>query len=148
MGLFDKFRSPAGNNSSFSLEEASSGVLLGVMGVDGHISDEEIDMFQLIVNRHSIFKDQSAADFRRMMDKMMQLLKKQGWKTMIEKCATDIPTAMKPVVFALAVDFTFADGNVEDEEKELIAFLQSKLELDDNQAEAIVEVLAVKNGMI
>ncbi len=147
MGLFDKFRSGAGSNAAYTLEEASSGVLLSVVGSDGHISDEEAEFFGLVANRHPIFRDQSAPDFRRMIDKMMRILKRDGWEAMIDKCAADLPPAMKPTVFALAVDFVFADGSVEEEEKRLVARLQRALGISDDVADAAVEVLAVKNGI-
>lgn len=56
------------------------------------------------------------------------------------------PPDARQVVFSLAVDFVLADGTVEDEEKELIGYLQSKLRVTDDQASTIVNVLALKNG--
>lgn len=147
MGLFDRFRSSQSSNAEFNIQEATSGVLLSVVASDGQVSDDESDYFRLVANRHPIFRDQSAADFNRMIDKMMGILHRQGWRPLIDKCGADIPQDFKPTVFALAVDFVFADGAVEDEEKELVAYLQKALGISDKFADSIVQVLAVKSGV-
>lgn len=146
MGLFDKFKS-AVSNTDLTPQEATSGILLAVIASDGHISDEEVDFFNLVANRHPVFRDQPAADFRRMIDKMMGALRRESWKSLVSRCAVALPATLKPTVFALAVDFVFADGSVEDAEKELVTILQRELEIDDSAAGAVVEVLATKNGI-
>lgn len=146
MGLFDKFRSTVSSNVAFTLQEATSGVLLSVVASDGNISDDEAEYFRFVANRHPVFRDQSPAEFNRMIDKMLGLLKRWGWDVLIDKCAVDIPKEFKPTVFALAVDFVFADGSVEDEETKLIGRLQQGLEIPNDIAESVVEVLAAKNG--
>lgn len=147
MGLFDRFTSTASSNASFSVQEATSGVLLSTVAADGNISDDEAAYFSLIANRHPVFRDQPASEFSRMIDKMLGILSREGWKPLVSKCGADIPTELKPTVFALAVDFVFADGAPEEEEKELVGFLQSTLGIPDETARAVVEVLAVKNGI-
>lgn len=127
MGLFDKFRSTASTNASFTLQEATSGVLLSVVASDGNISDDEVALFNLIATRHPVFRDQPAAEYGRMIDKMLGILKREGWSNLVVKCCLDLPQEFKATVFALGVDFVFADGSVEEEEKELVSFLQKSL---------------------
>jgi tellurite resistance protein len=146
LGLFDKFRSVSATNRAYSLQEAASGVILGVVASDGHISDDEVSLLNFVANRHVIFRDQPASEYNTMIDRMLAILKRDGWRRMIEKCAADLPRELKTTVFALAVDFVLIDGNVEEEEKEFIENLRHSLEIGGSDAEAIVSVLAMKNG--
>jgi hypothetical protein len=146
MGMFDKFKSST-SDTALTLQEATSGILLAVVGSDGHIADEEVAFFNLVANRHPIFRDQPGTDFRRMIDKMIGLLNREGWSALITRCGAAVPSDAKPTVFALAVDFVFADGSVEQAEKEVVAHLQSQLGIADDLAGAVVDVLAAKNGI-
>lgn len=146
MSIFGKFRSsPA--SSTFTLQEAACGILLSVIGSDGHISDEEASAFSYIANRHILFREQSASDFNRMLDKMQSYLKREDWRAVIEKCSKDLPPEFGQTVFSLAVDFVFADGAVERDEMEVVEYLQGSLKVSREFAGMAVSVLSAKNAV-
>lgn len=148
MGLFGGL---TGKNDPLEKEfnsfEAISGVLLSVVASDGDISDEEIDAFNFVANRHPVFVSQSPHDFRSMIDEQFSILKKHGWSVLAEKAASYVPPSLKGTVFALAVDFVLADGQVEVAEEQVIEALRSFLEIKESDARTVVQVLALKNGV-
>lgn len=146
MGLFDKILGgQTSANVTLNKREAVAAILLVVVAADGHISDEEARGFSNVVNRMQLYREQSGTDFSQMMDKLIGLLKKQGAPFVLEKAVASVPTDLRPTVFALATDMVFADGSVEDEEKELLENIQRALSIPDDLALKIIEVLQIKN---
>lgn len=147
MALFGGFKGRNPLDRKFTDHEAAHGILLSVIASDGDIGDEEVDTINLIVNRHPIFRTQSAADHKRMVDEQLSILRKQGVDVLSEKAAGDLPERLRATVFALAVDFVLADGQVDQAEERLIEKLRSQLGIGLEDAEAVVGVLSQKNGI-
>ncbi|SDU00376.1 tellurite resistance TerB family protein [Stappia sp. ES.058] len=147
MGLFGNLGGKSPLEKDFNIHEAVSGVLLSVVASDGDISDEEVDAFNFVVNRHAIFSSQAPHDFRKMIDAQFSILRKNGWETLAEKAASHVPPNLSGTVFALAVDFVLADGQVESAEEQLIESLRRKLGIDEDDAKSVIQVLALKNGV-
>ena len=147
MGLFSGFGGKDLLDREFNTYEAASGVLLSIVASDGDISDEEVDTFSLVANRHPIFALQSPHEFRRMIDEQFSILRKRGWEALADKASSHVPANLRPTIFALAVDLVLADGRVEATEERLIESLRKKLGVDEGDAKRIVDVLALKNGI-
>ena len=147
MGLFSGFAGKNPLDKDFNTYEAASGVLLSVVASDGEISDEEVEAFVFVANRHPIFVSQSGHDFRRMIDEQFSILRKHGWDVLANKAASHVPPKLRGTVFALAVDFVLADGQIDEAEERLIGTLREKLNIDEDDARRVVEVLALKNGI-
>lgn len=146
MGIFDKLLGGQGSeNASLSQQEAFAALLLVTIAADGHISDEEARAFNTIVNRMSLYRSQSGSEFQSMVDKLFGLLKKHGASALTEKAAAALPKELRETAFAVAVDFVFADGNVEETEKKLIETLHKSLEIPETTALNIIEVIEIKN---
>lgn len=146
MGLFDKL---LGGQTSKNIElterEAVAAILLVVVAADGHVSDDEARQFNSVVNRMQLFQAQSGTDFSAMIDKLVGLIKKHGANFLVERASCVIAVGLRDTVFALATDLIFADGSVEDEEKALLEHIQKELEVSDELAVKIIEVLQIKN---
>lgn len=146
MGLFDKLLGgQTSSNVVLDKREALAGILLVTVASDGHISDEEAGAFNATVNRMALYKTQSGSEFSSMLDKLLGLLKKHGHSFLLEKAAKGLPSELRDTAFALATDLVFADGHVEAEEKELLENIQQCLEIPDDVALKIIEVLQIKN---
>ena len=144
MGLFDKI--PGGSApTTLSKPEAFAGVMLAVVAADGHISEEEAAGFMSAVHRMQIFREQSAAEHKSMMDKLFAILKKSSATDLITRCAATLPSHLREAAFAAATDLVFVDGSVNDEEKSLLESLQRSLENPDGLALQIVQVMEIKN---
>jgi tellurite resistance protein len=146
MGLFDKvFGGTSSKEVTLSPREAFAGVLIMTIAGDGYISDEEKEGFIAVSNRMQLFKSQPVSEFNTMMDKLFGLLHKHGPAFLLEKSVASIPDELRPTAFAVAADLVFADGNIEDEEKQFIEKLGSELRISQDLALKIIEVLAIKN---
>ena len=119
--------------------------MLATIAADGHISDEEAQSFNGIVNRMKLFRSQSGSDFTSMLDRLLGLLKKNGAGFLLEKGAEAISGDLSETAFATAVDLVLADGRVEDEEKQFLESMKNNLRIPDGVAEKIVEVMIIKN---
>lgn len=146
MGLFDKVLGNRGSgNAGFSKQEAFAAIMLATVAADGHISDEEVDGFNAVINRMKLFQAQSAPELRAMIDKLFGILNRSGATALLEKGAEFLPSELRETAFAVAGDFVFADGLVEDEEMAVLEALQKTLGIAEDKAVQILEVLEIKN---
>jgi uncharacterized tellurite resistance protein B-like protein len=146
MGLFDKILGGrSSDTTTFSRQEAFAAIMLAVVAADGHISDEEIDGFNAVINRMKIFQEQTAASHNAMMDKLFLLLKKNDSSFLMRKGIESLPAELRETAFTIAGDFVFADGNVEKEEMAILEELRTALGIAENLAVKILEVLEIKN---
>ncbi|WP_439626287.1 tellurite resistance TerB family protein [Gemmata sp.] len=144
MGLFDMFGGGE-NKTTFGPHEGFAGVLLAAAAADGHISEEEARGLWGAIERMKLFSSFTPDKFNKLMDTLLKVLKKGGPDALVEKCAPALPERLRGPAFANAVDIVLADGAVEDDEKELIEKLQSALEIDDDEAKMIIQVMIIKN---
>lgn len=146
MGLFDKvLGGRSSENAALSKQEAFAAIMLATVAADGHISDEEVDGFNAVVNRMKLFQVQSVAEHKAMMDKLLGLLKRNDASFLLSKGAEFLPAELRETAFAVAGDFVFADGSVEKEEMAVLEKLQATLGVAEQQALKILEVLEIKN---
>ncbi|CAN5344082.1 hypothetical protein BH11PLA2_BH11PLA2_36570 [soil metagenome] len=122
MALFDMF---TGEGKTFGAHEGFAGILLAAAAADGHISDSEGQALWRAVERMKLFSNYSPEKFGRMMDSLVKILKKGGPEALVEKCVPAIPERLRATAFTNAVDIVLADGEVEDDEEELIEKLQT-----------------------
>ena len=80
-----------------------------------------------------------------MIDKLLGLLNKHSQSFLLNKSIEALPHDLRETAFAVAVDLIFADGNVEKAEKELIENIKEAINIPDDLAIKIVEVMAIKN---
>lgn len=80
-----------------------------------------------------------------MFDKVFRILRNEGPAALVAASVGSLPEDLKLTAFACAVDIALADGVVEDEEKEVINQLAEALEISEQIAIQIIEVLIIKN---
>lgn len=144
MGLFDKILGSSGP-TKLSKPEAFAGVMLAVVAADGHISDEEGEAFMASINRMQMFREQSGAEHKAMMNKLFGVLKKQSAGELVKLAGAALSPALREAAFAAATDLVFVDGSVDDAEKAVLENIQRALEIPDELAEQIVRVMEIKN---
>lgn len=146
MGLFDKvLGGKSSEDVAFSKQEAFASIMLAIVAADGDISDEEGEAFLATINRMKLFKSQTTAEYNAMVDKLFGLFSKKGAAFIMQKGIESLPSELRETAFAIAADFIFADGSVEDEEKELLEQLQVGLGVSNDVAMKIVEVMEIKS---
>ena len=147
MGLFDKVfgKEAVQQSTTLSKQEAFLAIALATSAADGHIAQSEIDsMFAYLMNMR-MFEQSTSQQMGRMFDKLMGILKRGGPSALITAAKDPLPDDMRETAFACAVDIALADGVLEEDEKDLLSELQSALEVPENIAVTIIQVMIIKN---
>jgi uncharacterized tellurite resistance protein B-like protein len=146
MGLFDKvLGGQLGDNADLTKQEAFAAILLVTVAADGHVSDEEARSFNTVINRMQLYRDMPGDQFSRLMDKLIGLLKRHGHRELLSRAYKGLPEDLRLTAFAVCTDLVFADGTIQDEEKQTLEDIQSSLQIPEQQAIQIIEVIQVKN---
>lgn len=144
MGLLDNL---FGGEASqpFGPHEGFAGILLGASACDGHIADEEVQSLFTNLGRMKMYQRYTEKNWNTLINRLLGLLKRKGVDELLEKAAEALPSELHATAFANACDIVLADGVVEDEEKEFLEKLQHRLELPEEEALNIVQVMVIKN---
>lgn len=145
MGLFDKVLSKAPQAEPLNAQEAFAGIALAMAGADGSIAQSEWDGIVNYISRLRLYDNYSGPAFDKMFDKVFRILRNEGPSALVTAAVAGLPDDLKLTAFACAVDIALADGVVEDEEKEVINQLAQALEIPEQTAIQIIEVLIIKN---
>ena len=145
MGLFDKIFKQVPEEDKLTKQEAFAGIALAMAGADGSISQSEWDGIVNYIRRLRLYDNFSGPAFDKMFDKLFRILRNQGASALVSASVVGLPEDLKLTSFACAVDIALADGVVEDEEKEIINQLAETLEIPEQTAVSIIEVLIIKN---
>lgn len=145
MGLFDKVFNKAPKSEPLNAQEAFAGIALAMAGADGSIADSEWEGIVNYIRRLHLYDNYSGPAFDKMFDKIFRILRNEGPAALVEASVKGIPEDLKLTSFACAVDIALADGVVEDEEKDVINQLAEALDIPEQTAVQIIEVLIIKN---
>lgn len=80
-----------------------------------------------------------------MINKLLGLLSKHGPAFLLGKAVESLPSDLRETSFAVAADLVFADGIVEQEERDVLERLRTALQIEEHRALQIVEILCIKN---
>jgi uncharacterized tellurite resistance protein B-like protein len=145
MGLFSNmFGGGQAKPVSFNRQEAFMGFLLAVIAADGVITNEEILDFYSATNKAQVLQGLGQNDFKRIIDKLMGVLKKQGLGEMLTLCSLGTTPDMKNGVFAYCCDLVFSDNNVDPNEAKVMDRIKQLLNIDDAFAEKAGRIARAK----
>lgn len=145
MGLFDKIFKEAPENTKLTQQEAFAGIAIALAGADGSISQSEWDGIVNYIRRLRIYDNFSAPAFDKLFDKLFKILKKDGAGALVKASVEGLSDDLKLTAFACAVDIALADGVLEEEEKNIINQLAEELQIPEQTAVSIIEVMIIKN---
>ena len=145
MGLLDKIFKQVPEEGKLSKQEAFAGIAVAMAGADGSIAQSEWDGIVNYIRRMRLYENFSGPSFDNMFDKLFRILKNQGASALVASSVAGLPEDLKLTAFACAVDIALADGVLEDEEKDIINQLAETLEIPEQTAISIIEVLIIKN---
>ena len=134
MGIFDKIFKAVPEEEKLTQQEAFAGIALAMAGADGSIAESEWAGIVNYIRRLRIYDNFSNPAFDKLFDKLFRILRNQGPGALVRLTA-----------FACAVDIALADGVLEEEEKELINQMAESLEIPEQTAISIIEVMIIKN---
>ncbi|HEY3421991.1 MAG TPA: tellurite resistance TerB family protein [Methanocellaceae archaeon] len=144
MGLFDKVFGGS-QPAKLNAQESFIGVMLTAVAADGVITQEEAQGIFTALYRMKMFKGTNDSQMKTMFDRVLNVLKKQGPASLIESAKETLTPELKETAFAIAADLVLADGVVEETEKKFLDDLQKALEIKDDLALKIAEVMVIKN---
>jgi len=144
MGLFDKFSSKD-EKVKLSKEEAFAAVSLVAIAADGVITEEEARGMFVQFYRMRTFAGFNDNQMSSMLNKLVNIIKKQGLDALVGLAKESLPENMRATAFAVATDLALADGDIAEEEKQLLTKVQQSLGIPEDEAVKIIEVMMIKN---
>ena len=146
MNLFSGFSTTRQENeTSFSPAEAFAAITLATVAADGYLSDDEALVMMSSLTRMELFRSYSSDVMRRLFDKLCGITKRQGNEVLLKKAIASLPNHLHDTAFAIATDLILADGKVTTEEENLLHYLYNQLNINEEQAKTIVDVMIIKN---
>jgi tellurite resistance protein len=149
MGFFDQVfadddRAESGK-SPLDVQQAFAAIAVAVSGADGSVEDIEIENVVTYLRRMRLFSDYNTQQFVRLFERVLQVLKRDGPRGLVALARDGLTQDLRETAFALSVDVALADGTVNQAEREMIAFIREELEIPDQLALNITEVMIIKN---
>nr|WP_293110722.1 tellurite resistance TerB family protein [Okeania sp. SIO2F4] len=98
-----------------------------------------------LLGRMQLFRSYPSEVMRRMFDKLCGMLKRQGPQTLLGAAFESLPHELYETTFAIATDLVLSDGEVTEEEEQLLGSLCNALEIPDETVNEIIRVMLIKN---
>jgi tellurite resistance protein len=130
---------------NFSPPEAMFAVALAAAAADGVIVDSEVFTIVSYLSRMRLFANFTAADNERLMQKMLGHLNTYGVDGLIAAAKDALPLHLLETAYTLAVDITLADGELTDDEHEMLDELRQALDITPAISGEIIRVMLIKN---
>jgi tellurite resistance protein len=148
MGLFDSFRQNGGiQKTKITLGPAESfaAIMLLVVASDGYLADDEVRLLNATLSRMKLFRSYSEDVMRRMFDNLCNTLRREGSQILLESAMETLPHDLYDTVFAISTDLVLSDGQVSQEEENLLSSLCQALALPDQLVNQIIQTMVIKN---
>ncbi|PPS43289.1 tellurite resistance TerB family protein [Chroococcidiopsis sp. TS-821] len=146
MGLFDKvsgIRRPT--QITLGPAEAFMVIALIAIGSDGFVAETEIQAIQVAISRMKLFNSYPSDVIRKMINNLLGIMERQGANTLLNAAVAVLPHDLNETAFAVATDIILADGEITEEEETLLNHLYQVLEITEDTATKIVDVMLIKN---
>jgi hypothetical protein len=144
MGLFDKVFNKT-TTENLTGPEAFAGIALCAVAADGVITEEEAVSLSVNLMNRKLYNGYSDREMRAVFSKLVTIVNNEGLNSLMEKSAKALPQDLRQTAFAVTTDLLLADGIMADSEKKFLERLQKSLELTDEIALKIAEVISIKN---
>ncbi len=125
--------------------EAFAALALIAVAADGYITASESKAITTTFSRMQLFSDYSEKKMHAMVDQLLNQIREQGSEALLTAALKKLPTDLRETAFAVVTDITLADGEISEEEESLLNSLYSSLEISEETANKIVDVMVIKN---
>ena len=120
-------------------------VALATSAADGKVDMSEVKAIFTYLLRMKMFERYSEKELSKVFEKLVKILQNEGAGGLVAIVKTSLPAELRETAFACAVDIALADGVVEETEKALLEELQQVLEVAEDTAKMILQVMLIKN---
>ncbi|QVL31967.1 tellurite resistance TerB family protein [Telmatocola sphagniphila] len=145
MGLFDNLFSDEQPFANFGTGEAYVAVLQCAAACDGIVAESESRSLASGLLRMKLFRDWPAHKIQAVQDECEKILKHKGVEGLLKMATPLLPDELRVTAFANACDLILADGIVEDVERKYLELLCEHLQIDQDTAMNVAEVMIIKN---
>jgi uncharacterized tellurite resistance protein B-like protein len=146
MGLFDKIKgSRRQTETTLGPAEAFAAIALVAVAADGYMTDSESQAIGTSLGRMQLFRSYPDDVMRRMIERLLGILQREGVDVLYNAAMAALPDDLRETAFAVATDIVLADGEVTEEEENLLNDLYNALEIPEELALKIIEVMMIKN---
>ena len=146
MGLFDKIAGGRKQTqTTLGPAEAFAAIALIAVAADGYATDSESLAISTTLSRMQLFRSYPVDVMRKMLDKLLGILQREGVDILFNAAMATLPDELKETAFAVATDIVLADGEVTEEEEKLLNDLYRALEVSEETAIKIIDVMMIKN---
>jgi hypothetical protein len=147
MGIFEKVLQEHGPETlTLTPHQAFVAIVVGTASVDGGITPEEAARINQLFGATRLFRPPTGEPLQPVLGEVMGLIERHGADRVVALAAKALPPPLRAPAFAVAVDLVLADGEAGAEERKFIDDLQARLQIPDEVAMKIVDVLLVKNS--
>lgn len=116
-----------------------------VVAADGYLADDEVSLLNTTLSRMKLFRSYSDDVMRRMLDNLCGILRRDSEEVLFEAAIATLPHDLYDTAFAIATDLVLTDGQVSQEEEDLLASLCRSLELSENLVNQVINIMLIKN---
>lgn len=146
MGLFDKIAQTRQHSEvTLGPAEAFAAIALIAVAADGYINENESQVLSMTLSRMQLFRSYPNDVMKKMLDRLLMLLQRQGVQVLFNAALATLPDELKETVFAVTTDIALADGEVSQEEEQLLNDLYIALGISEEIAIKIIDVMLIKN---
>jgi hypothetical protein len=150
MGIFERVmqeHDPSAHSLTLTTRQAFAALVLGALNSDGRSAPEETLRINDLFNSTRLFRQQSTEPAQVVLEHVLELFAIHGLGPVVTTAAKVLPPELRAPVFTIAVDLVMADGQASGEERKFIDGLQELLQVPDETAMKIVEVIIIKNSV-
>lgn len=125
--------------------EAFAAIALIAVAADDIITTSESQALTVLFTRMELFSKYSEDGLREMTDKLLGIIKNKDIKPLFDAAVAAVPKELKETLFAVTTDLVLADGDLAEEEEQLLNELYAALKMSSEMAEKIIDVISIKN---
>ncbi|MGL5944308.1 MAG: tellurite resistance TerB family protein [Waterburya sp.] len=146
MGLFDEFSSVRNaKTADLSPAESFAGIMLATIAADGYLASEETQNLISILFRMKLFQSYPSDHVSRMISQLMKIIQTKGTDSLLKIAVDSLPEYLHQTAFAVATDLILSDGEVSEEEEDVLYRLCNLLSISRDTVNKIIEVMIIKN---
>lgn len=125
--------------------EAFAAIALIAVAADDIITTSESQALSTLFSRMELFSKYSEDGLKEMTDKLLGIIKNKDIKPLFDAAVAAVPKDLKETLFAVTTDLVLSDGDLAEEEEQLLNELYSALKISSEMAEKIIDVISIKN---
>jgi uncharacterized membrane protein YebE (DUF533 family) len=139
---------PTGQASAEGLspDEAFVSLLIASARADGSVSAREANTIEHVVAGMKLFRGHSSETLQKVFAAASERIQEHGIPSVVRAAAAIVPKELRATAFALAIDLMLSNGHLSAEEQGFADDLRTLLDVEQDTATRIIDVLRTKNA--